>query len=95
MVNASISSLLYCETLLPHLLRWSHFQRDNARPDTTRVSQGSLCTVTTLPLPTRFPDLSPIEHIWDFLGGRVGHPVSLNELEQCFSNCGVNPSWGE
>ncbi|GFW21583.1 uncharacterized protein TNCV_4280981 [Trichonephila clavipes] len=27
------------------------------------------------------PDLSPIEHIWDNLGQRVGHPTSLNELE--------------
>ncbi|GFW32492.1 transposable element Tcb1 transposase [Trichonephila clavipes] len=27
------------------------------------------------------PDLSPIEHIWDYLGWRVGHPTSLNELE--------------
>ncbi|GFU13430.1 uncharacterized protein TNCV_937431 [Trichonephila clavipes] len=40
-----------------------------------------LRTVTTLPWPARFPDLSPIEHIWDHLGRRVGHPTSLNELE--------------
>ncbi|GFS81364.1 transposable element Tcb2 transposase [Trichonephila clavipes] len=31
--------------------------------------------------PARSPDLSPIEHIWDRLGQRVGHPMSLNELE--------------
>ncbi|GFS93284.1 transposable element Tcb2 transposase [Trichonephila clavipes] len=41
------------------------FQQDNARPHTARVSQDCLRTVTTLPLPARFPDLSPIEHIWD------------------------------
>ncbi|GFX01739.1 transposable element Tcb2 transposase [Trichonephila clavipes] len=35
----------------------------------------------TLPGPARSPDLSPIEHIWDHLGRRVGHPSSLNELE--------------
>ncbi|GFV54588.1 transposable element Tcb2 transposase [Trichonephila clavipes] len=34
----------------------------------------------TLPWPARSPDLSPIEHIWDYLGQRVGHPTSLNEL---------------
>ncbi|GFW86714.1 uncharacterized protein TNCV_2808691 [Trichonephila clavipes] len=28
-----------------------------------------------------FPDVSPIEHIWDHLGRRVGHPTSLNKLE--------------
>ncbi|GFW13473.1 transposable element Tcb2 transposase [Trichonephila clavipes] len=40
-----------------------------------------LSSVTTLSWPTRFPDLSPIEHIKDHLGRRVGHPTSLNELE--------------
>ncbi|GFT75199.1 transposable element Tcb2 transposase [Trichonephila clavipes] len=48
---------------------------------TARVSQNYLRTVTTLPLPARSPDLSPIEHIWDHLGWRVGHPTSLNKLE--------------
>ncbi|GFT02054.1 hypothetical protein TNCV_83631 [Trichonephila clavipes] len=43
------------------------------RPRTARVPQDSLRTVTTLPWPPRFPDLSPIEHIWDHLGRRVGH----------------------
>ncbi|GFY05397.1 transposable element Tcb1 transposase [Trichonephila clavipes] len=37
--------------------------------------------VTNLPWPARSPGLSPIEHIWDRLGRRVGHPTSLNELE--------------
>ncbi|GFU73893.1 transposable element Tcb2 transposase [Trichonephila clavipes] len=45
------------------------------------VSQDCLCAVTTLPWPARLPDLSPIEHIWDHLGRRVGHPTSLKELE--------------
>ncbi|GFV69129.1 transposable element Tcb1 transposase [Trichonephila clavipes] len=29
----------------------------------------------------KFPDLSPVEHIWNHLRQRVGHPTSLNELE--------------
>ncbi|GFU46877.1 transposable element Tcb2 transposase [Trichonephila clavipes] len=45
------------------------------------ISQGYLRTAATLPWPSRPPDLSPIEHIWDHLGRRVGHPMSLNELE--------------
>ncbi|GFX02641.1 transposable element Tcb1 transposase [Trichonephila clavipes] len=57
------------------------FQQDNARPHKARMSQDCLRTVTTLPWPSRFPDLSPIEHIWDHLRCRVGHPTSLNELE--------------
>ncbi|GFW79338.1 transposable element Tcb1 transposase [Trichonephila clavipes] len=46
-----------------------------------RVSQHCLRTVTTLPLPVKSPDLSLMEHIWDHLGRRVGHPTSLNEQE--------------
>ncbi|GFT16609.1 transposable element Tcb2 transposase [Trichonephila clavipes] len=57
------------------------FQQDTARPHTARVSQDCLHTVTILSWPGRSPDLSPIEHIWDHLGRRVGHPTSLNELE--------------
>ncbi|GFU97873.1 neuroendocrine convertase 1 [Trichonephila clavipes] len=57
------------------------FQQDKARPHTARVSQDCLCTVTTLPYPARSPDFSPIEHIWDHLGRRVGHATSLNEPE--------------
>ncbi|GFV72164.1 transposable element Tcb1 transposase [Trichonephila clavipes] len=57
------------------------FQQDNARPQTARVPQDCLRTVTTLPWPVLSPDLSPIEPMWDHLGRRVGHPTSLNELE--------------
>ncbi|GFV28787.1 transposable element Tcb1 transposase [Trichonephila clavipes] len=57
------------------------FQQDNVRPQTARMSQDCILTVTILPWPARSPDLSPIEHIWDYLGQRVGHPSNLNELE--------------
>ncbi|GFS63192.1 transposable element Tcb2 transposase [Trichonephila clavipes] len=62
------------------------FQQDNAQPYTARVSQDSLRTVTTLLWPDRSPDLSPIEHIWNHLGRRVGHSTSLNELEKVIAN---------
>ncbi|GFV28965.1 transposable element Tcb2 transposase [Trichonephila clavipes] len=57
------------------------FHQDNTRLHTTRVSKDCLHTVTTLPWPARSSDVSPIEHIWDHLGQRVGHPMNLNELE--------------
>ncbi|GFW08116.1 transposable element Tcb2 transposase [Trichonephila clavipes] len=57
------------------------FQQDNARPHTPRVSQDCLHTVTTFPWPARPPELSPIEHIWDYLGREVEHSTSLNELK--------------
>ncbi|GFU66152.1 uncharacterized protein TNCV_2858251 [Trichonephila clavipes] len=42
----------------------------------TRLSPH--CYYPSLACP--IPDLSPIEHIWNHLGRRVGHPTSLNEL---------------
>ncbi|GFT95885.1 transposable element Tcb1 transposase [Trichonephila clavipes] len=57
------------------------FHQDNALPHPARVSQDYIRTVTTLPWPSRSPDLSPIKHIWGYLGRRVGHPTSLKELE--------------
>ncbi|GFT25235.1 transposable element Tcb2 transposase [Trichonephila clavipes] len=78
--------------LKPHVLPLKQrlpgaiFQQNNARPHTARVSQDCLHTVTTLPWTARSPDLSQIKHIWHPLGRRIGHPTSLNELEQCFSN---------
>ncbi|GFU75635.1 transposable element Tcb1 transposase [Trichonephila clavipes] len=75
------------DILQPHVLPLMQrlpgaiFQQDNGRPHTARVSQDCLHTVTTLHWSARSPDLSPIEHIWDHLGWRVGHPTSLNELE--------------
>ncbi|GFU98893.1 transposable element Tcb1 transposase [Trichonephila clavipes] len=75
------------DILQPHVLPLMQrlpgaiFQQANARPHAARVSQDCFRTMTTLPWPARSPDLSPIEHIWDHLGRRVGHPTSLNELE--------------
>ncbi|GFV16112.1 transposable element Tcb2 transposase [Trichonephila clavipes] len=65
------------------------FQQDNARPYTARVSQDCLCTVTTVHWPSRSPDVSPIEHICDHLGWRVGYPKSLNELDVSYSKYGT------
>ncbi|GFU16551.1 transposable element Tcb1 transposase [Trichonephila clavipes] len=73
----------YVHDILPLMKRLpgAIFHQDNAWLLTARASQDCIRTVTTLPWPIRFPDLSPIELIWDHLGRRVGHPTSLNELE--------------
>ncbi|GFT03424.1 transposable element Tcb1 transposase [Trichonephila clavipes] len=71
------------DILQPHVLLFMQrlpgaiFQQDNAPSHMARVSQECLHTITSLPWPTRSPDLSSIEH----LGWRVGHLTSLNELE--------------
>ncbi|GFV23471.1 transposable element Tcb2 transposase [Trichonephila clavipes] len=75
------------DILLPHVLPLMQrlpealFQQDNANPHTARVSQDCLRTATTSSWPAQSPYLSPIKPIWDYLGRRVGHLTSLNELE--------------
>ncbi|GFY21957.1 transposable element Tcb1 transposase [Trichonephila clavipes] len=57
------------EILRPHVdhfrngLSGAIFQQDNARPHTARVAQDFLRHFQTLPWPTHFPDLSPVEHV--------------------------------
>ncbi|GFW15351.1 transposable element Tcb2 transposase [Trichonephila clavipes] len=95
-----MTALRCVHILQPHQLQLMQrlpgaiFQQDNARPHTERVSQDCLRTVTTFPWPDRSPDLSPIEPTWVHLGRRVGHSTSLNELGQCFSNCGARTLGG-
>ncbi|GFV53075.1 transposable element Tcb1 transposase [Trichonephila clavipes] len=57
------------------------FNKTMLGPHMAKVSQDCLHTVTTLPWPARSPDLSPIEHISDYLRRQVGHLTSLNKLE--------------
>ncbi|GFW98209.1 RNase H domain-containing protein [Trichonephila clavipes] len=45
------------------------------------LTRQGLRTVTIFPWPAQSPHLSPMEHIWDHLRRRVGHSMSLNELE--------------
>ncbi|GFW32793.1 hypothetical protein TNCV_1773621 [Trichonephila clavipes] len=76
-----------CYILQPHVLPLmaghlrAIFQQDNARSYTTRVSQGSLCHISTFPWPDQSPHLSTTENIWNNLGRQVGQRISLFELE--------------
>ncbi|GFW11653.1 transposable element Tcb1 transposase [Trichonephila clavipes] len=76
-------SMTSCNLMCCHSCKWlpgDIFEQGNSRLHTERTSQDYFHTGTTLPWPTQYPDLSLIEHIWDHLGRRVGHPTSLNEL---------------
>ncbi|GFW26521.1 DDE_3 domain-containing protein [Trichonephila clavipes] len=57
------------------------FQQDNARPHTARVAQDFLRHFQTPPWPARFPDLSPVEHVWDQLKRQIPSCQSVHDLE--------------
>ncbi|GFX64479.1 DDE_3 domain-containing protein [Trichonephila clavipes] len=57
------------------------FQQDNARPHTARVAQDFLRHFQTLPWPSRFPDLSPVLHVWDELKRQMPSCHSVHDLE--------------
>ncbi|GFX20600.1 transposable element Tcb2 transposase [Trichonephila clavipes] len=57
------------------------FQQDNARPHTARVAQDFLRHFQTFPWPTRSPDLTPVEHVWDQLKRQMPSCHSVHYLE--------------
>ncbi|GFV70385.1 transposable element Tc3 transposase [Trichonephila clavipes] len=57
------------------------FQQDNAHPHTARVAQDFLRHIQTLPWSTRFPYLSPVEHVWGQLKRQMQSCHSVHDLE--------------
>ncbi|GFY33656.1 transposable element Tcb2 transposase [Trichonephila clavipes] len=57
------------------------FQQDNARPHTARAAQEFLRHFQTLPWVARFPDLSPVEYVWDQLKRQMPSCHSVHDLE--------------
>lgn len=54
------------------------FQQDNARVHVSHTVQAFFSTqqVSLLPWPAYSPDMSPIEHVWDFIGRRLACTAS-------------------
>ena len=92
-IQGSMTAVRYIQEVLepvaiPYIQRIGNalFQQDNARPHIARVTMAHLeqSNVNVLPWPPRSPDLSPIEHVWDMVGRRLGRlpnpPRTLAEL---------------
>ncbi|GFX07090.1 DDE_3 domain-containing protein [Trichonephila clavipes] len=62
------------------------FQQNNARPLTARVAQDFLRHFQSLPWPSRSPDLSPLEHVWDLLKRQIAPCHSVHDLELTVQN---------
>ncbi|GFW82209.1 transposable element Tcb2 transposase [Trichonephila clavipes] len=57
------------------------FQQNSARPHTAKGAQDFLRHFQTIQWPARFPDLSPVKHVWDQLKRQMPSCHSVHDLE--------------
>ncbi|GFW34907.1 transposable element Tcb1 transposase [Trichonephila clavipes] len=79
--NGTLKGRRYADEILrPHVIPYVGaigdsfvFQDDNARPHRARLVENMLeaGTIQRMEWPACFPDLNPIEHVWDMLGRRI------------------------
>ncbi|GBN61939.1 Transposable element Tc1 transposase, partial [Araneus ventricosus] len=89
-------SLVIQPVVLPFMnsIQGGVFQQDNARPHTTVVTQHALQSVDMVPWPTRSPDLSPIEHVWNIIVRQLQRhpqpaltvPVLTDQVQQLWNS---------
>ncbi|GFW85192.1 uncharacterized protein TNCV_3249321 [Trichonephila clavipes] len=58
------------------------FQPDNTKLHIIRVAMNCLTTYQTLLWPSRSPDLSSAQHVWDMMGRRLHLPWNVDYLAQ-------------
>ena len=88
-VQGTLTAAGYCAQIVqPVIVPFAHqrpgviIQQDNTRPHTARNTMDVLNNnnVHLLEWPSRYPDLSPIEHMWDVLGRRVRERHNVNNV---------------
>ena len=88
-IGGTLTSVRYCDEVIEPVvvpfLRQRHatiFQHDNARPHTANNTKDLLRqnNVNVLDWPSKSPDLSPIEHLWDNLGVKVRQRNDVNNV---------------
>ena len=91
-IDGSLTARRYVDEVLrpevvPYVQRQGlTLQQDNARPHAARLTQAYLEAegIEVLPWPPYYPDLSPIEHLWDALDKKIRSrdppPQTLRQL---------------
>ncbi|GFX40683.1 transposable element Tc1 transposase [Trichonephila clavipes] len=74
------------------------FKQDNVRPQTSVVTQNALKSVDMLSWPTRSPNLSAIEHVWDIIGqhhpqSAMTVPVLTQQVQQTWNSISQSDIW--
>ncbi|GFV64157.1 transposable element Tc1 transposase [Trichonephila clavipes] len=67
----------------PRVMIWvprAYFSEDKARPHTARVAMNCLKACQTVLWPSRSPDLSTIQPVWDMMGRRLHLPGNEDYL---------------
>ena len=89
-IAGNLNVVRYCnEVVVPVIVPYINngsadvLQQDNARPHTARHSQTVLAThnVATLDWPAKSQDMSPIVHLWDYLGRKVRERDDVNTVK--------------
>ncbi|GFW04957.1 transposable element Tcb2 transposase [Trichonephila clavipes] len=96
-MRRTITGQRYVDDILrPHVgpflngLPGAIFQQDNARPHTAKVAQDFLRHFQTLPWPSRSPDLSSVEPVWDQLKQQMPSCHYVHDLELAVQDLGAH-----
>ena len=104
-VRGNLYAVRYCADIItpvivPYIANRNAdvLQQDNVRCHTARHTQNvpAANNINTLDWPAKSPDLSPIEHLWDYLGRKVrgrNDVNNANDLERvCRRGMGTGTS---
>lgn len=88
-MRGTLNAVRYCDEIIvpvivPYIVNGNAdiLQHDNARCHSARHTRNILeaNNINTIEWPAKSPDLSPIEHMWDYLGRKVRNRNDVNDV---------------